>query len=95
MTMSCYQVSPRKGHLEQTKQMIGYLRKFKLGSIRVRTGLPDYSYLGKSPEYDWMNSVYGDVLETTTYVDANLYYDWTTGRAVTGTLHFLNGTPID
>ena len=22
-------------------------------------------------------------------------HDWTTGRAVTGTLHFLNGTPID
>jgi len=57
-----------------------------------------------------MNSVYGDVSEevpkdapaqlgktvvTTTYVDANLYHDWTTGRAVTGTLHFLNGTPID
>ena len=57
-----------------------------------------------------MNSVYGDVLEevpkdgtaplgktvmTTTYVDANCYHDWTTGRAVTGTLHFLNGTPID
>ena len=90
--------------------MIGYLRKFKLGSIRVRTGIPDYSYLGKSPEYDWMNPVYGDVSEevpkdapaplgktvmTTTYVDANLYHDWTTGRAVTGTLHFLNGTPID
>jgi hypothetical protein len=35
MTMSRYQVSPRKGHLEQTKRMIGYLPKFKLGSIRV------------------------------------------------------------
>jgi len=90
MAMSRYRVSPRKGHLEQTKQMIGYLRKFKLGSVRVRTGIPDYSYLGKSPEYDWMNSVYGDVLEevpkdapaplgktvmTTTYVDANLYHN--------------------
>jgi hypothetical protein len=56
-----------------------------------------------------MNSVYGDVSEevpkdapaplgktvmTTTYVDANLYHDWTTGHAVTGNLHFLNGTPI-
>jgi hypothetical protein len=68
------------------------------------------SQYGKSPEYNWMNSVYGDVLEevpkdapapldktvmTTTYVDANLYHNWTTGRAVTGTLHFLNGTPIN
>jgi len=110
MTMSRDRVSPRKGHLKRSKRMIGYLRKCKLGSIRVRTSIPDYSYLGKSPEYNWMNSVYGDVLEevpkdapapldktvmTTTYVDANLYHDWTTGRAVTGTLHFLNGTPID
>ena len=48
MTMSCYRVSPRKGHLKQTKQMIGYLRKFKLGSIRVHTGIPNsYSYLGR------------------------------------------------
>ena len=53
-----------------------------------------------------MSSVYGNVTEElpsdapaslgkevtiTTYVD----HDWTTGRAVTGTLHFLNGTPID
>ena len=30
-----------------------------------------------------------------TYKDANLYHDWTTGRAVTGILHFLNGTPVD
>jgi len=30
-----------------------------------------------------------------TYKDANLYHDWTTGRAVTGVLHFLNGTPVD
>ena len=57
-----------------------------------------------------MSSVYGNVTEElpsnapaslgkevtiTTYVDANLYHNWTTGRAVTGTLDFLNGTPID
>ena len=32
---------------------------------------------------------------TTTYKDANLYHDLSTGRAVTGVLHFLNQTPID
>jgi len=72
--------------------------------------MPDYSSLGKTPQYDWMSSVYCNVTEElpndapaslgkevtiTTYVDANLYHDWTTGRAVTGTLNFLNGTPID
>ena len=31
----------------------------------------------------------------THYVDANLYHDFTTGRALTGLLHFINGTPLD
>ena len=66
-------------------------------------GLPDY-------DQDWTRSVYGNVKEalpnncpepkgksvcTTTYKDANLYHDVTTGRAVTGILHFINKTPID
>jgi len=57
-----------------------------------------------------MYSVYGSVAEDlpknapvplgktvvmSTYKDVNLYHDWTTGRAVTGILHFLNGTPVD
>ena len=32
---------------------------------------------------------------TTTYCDANLYHDKVTGRALSGVLHFVNGTPID
>ena len=106
MTMSRYRAAPRRGHLERTKRMIGYLRKYKTGAIRIRTGVPNYSSLGETPQYDWMSSVYGNVTEElpsdapaslgkevtiTTYVD----HDWTTGRAVTGTLNFLNGTPFD
>ena len=34
-------------------------------------------------------------MTTTTYKDANLYQDLSTGRAVAGALHFLNQTPID
>ena len=30
-----------------------------------------------------------------TYVDANLYHDFTSGKSVTGILHLLNKTPID
>jgi hypothetical protein len=86
--------------------MIGYLHKYKTGAIRIRTGVPNY----ETPQYDRMSSVYGNVTEElpndaptslgkevtiTTSVDANLYHDWTTSRAVTGTLDFLNGTPID
>ena len=37
----------------------------------------------------------GPPVSITTYVDANLYHDLLTGRALTGVLHFLNGTPLD
>ena len=60
--------------------------------------------------YDWAYTVYGNckeeipkdiptakgnIVDMTTYVDANLFHDLITGRAVTGILHFFNGTPID
>jgi hypothetical protein len=72
-------------------------------------GVPDYSQL-QDDVYDWAYSVYGKVEEvipsnipkpmgkpiiTTTYVDANLYHDHITGRAVTGILHLINQTPIE
>jgi hypothetical protein len=31
----------------------------------------------------------------TTYKDANLYHDMTTGKAVTGIIHFLTGSPVE
>jgi hypothetical protein len=79
------------------------------GCIRIRTEEPDYSDL-PDPHYDWSRTVYGKVSEeipddvpkpkgkrvvTTTYKDANLYHDWVSGKAVTGVLHLINGTPID
>ena len=78
----------------------------KHATIRVRTEEPDYSDI-PSPEYDWAYTTYGEVKElkptdapkplgkhvtTTTYVDANLYHDLTTGRSVTGIIHLLNKT---
>jgi hypothetical protein len=109
MTMAKFRAGPRQGHINRLKRIYGYLKKFKHGAIRVRTGLPNYSHL-KQVDYDWMYSVYGEVREnipydmpeplgnkviTTTYKDANLYHDLLTGRAVTGILHLLNGTPVD
>ena len=79
----------------------------KHAAIRVRTEEPDYSDI-PSPEYDWAYTTYGEVKElkptdapqplgkrvtTTTYVDANLYHDLTTGRSVTGIVHLLNKMP--
>ena len=67
-------------------------------------------YGEQPPSHDWMHSVYGSPKEqlppnapeprgnpvrTTTFVDANLMHDYSTGRSATGVLHFLNQTPID
>ena len=109
MTMSRFRAAPREGHLARLKRIYGNLRKFKHGAIRVRTNLPDLSDVPDN-EYDWLYTVYGKVQEeiphdapvplgkeiaTVTFVDANLDHDLVTGRAVTGILHLLNGTPVD
>jgi hypothetical protein len=79
-------------------------------AIRFRTEIPDYSHLDHKT-YDWAYSVYGESNEevptdmptprgkpvrTSTFEDANLMHDLTTGRSVTGILHLLvNSTPAD
>jgi hypothetical protein len=108
MTLSRYRAAPRTGHLDRAKRIVGYLRKFPDAAIRFRTGIPVHKY--DDPGYDWLYSVYGKITEmipldmpvpkgkairTTTYVDANLYHDYTTGRSVTGILTFLNQTPAE
>ncbi len=109
MTMSRFRVAPRVKHLERLKRMIGYLKKFKHATIRVLTDEPDYSVLPEQ-NYDWDYSIYGKVSESipddipealgkpvtlTHFVDANLYHDLVTGRAITGILHLANKTPVD
>ena len=109
MTMSGFRVAPREGHLERVKRICGYLYKYQSGCIRIRTNEPDYSSMS-AEKYDWSRTVYGNVKEAkpnnapkplgkqvilTCYKDANLYHDFTSGKAVTGILHFINQTPID
>ena len=109
MSLSSFRVAPRQGHLDRLKRVTGFLVKMNQAAIRVRTEVPDYSQLTHRT-YDWTRTVYGDVTEEfppdapkpkgkpvvlTTYVDANLYHDWVTGKAVTGILHFVNQTPIE
>jgi len=36
----------------------------------------------------------GKPVRTSTFVDANLLHDFTTGRSATGVLHLVNQTPI-
>ena len=109
MSLSRFRAQPRKGHLDRTKRIVGYLLFLPDGAIRFRTGEPDFSSLNDQ-EYDWTRSVYSGACEqipydipkplgehdqTTHYVDANQHHDHSTGKAVTAVLHFLNQTPID
>ena len=109
MTLSSFRAMPRKGHMERAKRVYGYLSKMKDAVLRIRTDEPDLSALPEQ-EFDWENSVYGNVTEIiapdlpktlgnyvtwTHYFDANLYHDMITGCSVTGVLHFFNKTPIE
>ena len=109
MSLPRFRAQPRKGHLDRTIRIVGYLLFLPDGAIRFRTGEPDFLSLNDQ-EYDWTRSVYSGACEqiphdipkplgehgqTTHYVDANLHHDHATGKAVTAVLHFLNQTPID
>jgi hypothetical protein len=93
MRMSSFRASPRHGHLERVKRMVGYLSKFHSAELRILTNEPNFSDI-EVAEYDWSKSVYGNVSEDvpkdapeplgkpftmTHYQDANLYHDIITG----------------
>jgi Reverse transcriptase (RNA-dependent DNA polymerase) len=109
MTLSRLRAAPSQGHLDRVKRIYGYLSKMRHGVIRICTKLPDYSVIPEKT-YDWDYTCYegaeelipsdmlrplGKEVQTTTFVDANLYHDLISGRLVTGILHLLNKTPID
>ena len=100
---------PRLGHLEGLKRMYGYIWHTKHGAIRVRIDEPDFTDFPQQ-EFDWAHTIYGKVKEIipddappplgkevvlSSYVDANLYHDLVSGRALTSVLHFINQTPFD
>jgi hypothetical protein len=109
MSMGRFRCAPKVGHLQRLIRICGYLKKYPDGAIRFQTEIPDYSHLNHVT-YDWTYSVYGEskeevpsdmptprgkVVRTSTFEDANLMQDLTTGRSVTGILHLVNSTPID
>jgi hypothetical protein len=109
ITMSSFRASPRKEHLSRLQRIYAYLNSTKHGAIRIRTEEPDYSQY-PDQQHDWGQTIYGNVKEVipddtpeplgkqvklTTYVDANLYHDMVTGRALTAVLHLINQTPFD
>ena len=109
MTMSSFRAAPRQGHLERMKHIYGYISKMRHGTLRYRTDIPNFSDIDYV-EHDWSRTVYAGAREEYphnlpaargmpvlqwSYVDANLYHDMLTGKAVTGVLHYINQTPID
>ena len=108
MTMSRFSAAPRVGHLERLKRIVSYIKHTREYGIRVRTHEPDYSDIPHH-EYNWEHTVYtgakeqvphnapdalGKSVVLTSFVDANLEHCKLTGRAVTGVLEMLNGTPV-
>jgi hypothetical protein len=108
-SVSRFRLAPRKGHLERLKRMYGYVADSKDGAIRIRTEEPDYSQY-PDQHFDWAQTVYegateelpkdapeplGKSVVLTTYVDANLYHDMVSGRALTAVLHLINKMPFD
>ena len=110
MKMSSFRALPKEGHLERLKRIYGYLRKHPDAAIRFCTGIPPNEMWFDMPEFDWTYSVYGKceeeidpnlpepkgkMVRMTTFVDANLMFCKTTGKAATGILHLVNQTPVD
>jgi hypothetical protein len=108
-TLSSFRAMPRQGHLDRIKRVYAYLCKFRHGTIRYRTEMPDVSDY-EFPQRDWHDTPFYDSKEEyptnlptprgnpvlmTTFVDANLGHDKISGKSCSGVLHFLNKTPID
>ena len=110
MSLSSFPAEPRQWHLDCMKRIYGYLYKFRFATIRIRTGMPDFSDLNVIDSDHWSNSPYagarkdlptnlptprGKPVKIYTYADANLYHAMLNGKTVTAILHFSNKTPFD
>ena len=108
-TMSRFKAAPRQKHMERLNRIYSYAIRTKDYAIMFRTDQPEYSFL-PDQDFDWAYSVYGNVQEilpddmpdplgeaviTTTTMDANLTHCLSTGKSLTGCLHFVNKTPVD
>lgn len=99
--------APRRGHLERVKRIYAFLKQYHKTAIKFNTEMPDYERL-TVVEGNWGAQHHpcredipsnaptprGKPVMITTFVDANLMADITTGRSQTGTIHLLNKTPI-
>ena len=104
-------LSPAYHHISINSQpfLVGIVSHMNRLKRIHRTDQPDYSFLPQQ-DFDWTYSVYGDVhnilpddmpeplgkaVVTTTTMDDNLNHCLTTGKSLTGCLHFVNKKPVD
>ncbi len=110
MSLSRFRTAQCKSHLDWLKQIYGFLHKFPDAGIQFRTGTPNWESIFTPEEHDWMYTVYGRSEEelphgmpeprgkpvcTSSYFDASLKFCKVTGCAASGTLHFVQQTPIE
>jgi hypothetical protein len=108
MTLSSFRALPRRGHLERAKRICKYVSKFRFFTIKFKPLAPDLSMFDNSKPNSW-ESIYGEGKEDLPqdappplgkpvtlvhFFDASLMHDVITGKAVTGTVHLANGTPV-
>jgi hypothetical protein len=108
LTSSGFHAAPRIGHLEGAKCAYRYIRNYKKTSIKFRTEKCDHStYDYVKPNFGYIYhpckedipvdapTPKGKSIQMTTFFDANLLFEYTTGKSATGILHLYNKTPID
>ena len=107
MMASCMAL-PRSGHLDQVYHIFAYLKKKHNSEMVFDPSEPDVDE-NEFEQFDWSNSVYGDVQEALpgnapvprglgftirAYVDSDHAGDNITRRSRTGFIVFLNNAPI-
>ena len=108
VALSGFRAQPRIGHLERAKRVYKFLRNYKKTSIKFRTDECDHSgYKYLKPNFGHVyhpckEEIPDDApepkmkaIQMTTFFDANLLFDYVTGRSCVGIIHMLNKTPID
>ena len=107
-SLSRFSQSPREGHLNRTKKILGYLKKYpKRGYIiDPRDPIVNVEYKTVIPDF---GNQYSDFVEETDlrlpkplmkelalniFVDANHGHDKVTGRSISGIVSFVGRTPV-
>ena len=109
-SLSWFQISPRKGHLELSQKVFGYLKKYKKGGYIINPKNPkfDFDAVKVDIPQDFGNQYYyfaKDIdscfpeplineMDINIFVDADHGHDKITDRSITGLIAFVGSTPV-